>query len=358
MNLLVCSLLILSFFLTDIMCLTDTECPNVSSFGDRRKSKNTLRLVQYNVEWLFIDYYSAMDCPGNGCTWKTLSDAEIHMNYVADTIRALNPDILNLCEVEGCDELNILKNLLNTTNTINPYNTYLKKGTDTGTGQNVGLITKIDPITNLYRSNEKIEYPIAGSTCGYTGTSSTTSVSKHYITEFQLATSDKNENKNINVALISAHLIAIPTDSHRCAQREAQTQILQNIIYSYIQKGYEIIVIGDMNDYDNEVLDLNGDIPLSSVLRIIKGLKGSKQGLYTLTNVAYRVPQNERFSDWYDSDNNCNTTSTRDYSMIDHILVTNNIDKKIANAFIYHGYKEYCGKWNSDHYPVVVDFVF
>ena len=51
-------------------------------------------------------------------------------------------------------------------------------------------------------------------------------------------------------------------------------------------------------------------------------------------------------------------TSQKDYSMIDHILVSPNIDKKIVNAFMYHGYNEYCGKWNSDHYPVVVDFAF
>jgi exonuclease III len=43
--------------------------------------------------------------------------------------------------------------------------------------------------------------------------------------------------------------------------------------------------------------------------------------------------------------------------MIDHILVSPNIDKHIANAYIYHGYSEFCGKWNSDHYPVVIDFI-
>jgi hypothetical protein len=28
---------------------------------------------------------------------------------------------------------------------------------------------------------------------------------------------------------------------------------------------------------------------------------------------------------------------------------------KIKNAYIYHGYKEYCGKWDSDHWPVIID---
>jgi exonuclease III len=323
----------------------DTECPNVSSIGDRRKDKNSLRLVQYNVEWLFIDYYSSMDCPGDGCTWKSVPDAETHLSYVANVINYLQPDIISLCEVEGCDELNILKGQLD-----NTYNPYLKKGTDSSTGQNVGMLTRIDPLVNLYRSEEKVAYPISGTKCGTTSASGTTGVSKHYITEFNLG--------GMNVAMIGAHLLAIPTDPSRCVQREAQAQVLQNIVSSYIQKGYEIILIGDMNDYDAEVLDLNSDKPSSRVLDIMKGLDGQKKGTYTLTNVAYRIGQTERYSDWWDSDNNCNTTSQKDLSMIDHVLVTSKIDKQIINIYIYHGYKEYCGKWDSDHYPVVIDFKF
>jgi hypothetical protein len=64
--------------------------------------------VQYNVEWLFVDYYAPMDCPGAHCTWANQSEAITHMKYVADVLKTLQPDILNLCEVEGCDELNML----------------------------------------------------------------------------------------------------------------------------------------------------------------------------------------------------------------------------------------------------------
>ena len=54
-----------SFSLQSI--LGDTECPKKPEIvGDRRSSKSALRLVQYNAEWLFIDYYAASDCPGNG----------------------------------------------------------------------------------------------------------------------------------------------------------------------------------------------------------------------------------------------------------------------------------------------------
>ena len=82
-----------------------------------------------------------------------------------------------------------------------------------------------------------------------------------------------------------------------------------------------------------------------------------------LTTVLFRgrpgvpknVQQSERYSDWYDSDNNCNTASIKDYSMIDHVLVTSGIKNKISDVYFYHGYSEYCGTYNSDHYPVVID---
>ena len=325
----------------------DTECPLVSTFGDRRTDKNTFRLVQYNVEWLFIDYYSSANCPGNGCPWKTEVDAQTHLSYVSNVLSELNPDLVNFCEVEGCDELNMVINGLNETNIFKPY---LKKGTDTSTGQNVGMITKVDPLVSLYRTETRVSYPISGSKCGYTGSPGSSGVSKHYITEYNLG--------NLKTAFIAAHLLAYPTDPSRCVQREAQAQVLQYVIHDYILKGYEIILLGDMNDFDAEVLDINSDKPISQVLDILKGLDGEHKGSYTLTNVASRIAQNERFSDWWDSDNNCATSSQKDYSMIDHILVTSKINSKIINAFMYHGYKEYCGKWNSDHYPVVVDFAF
>jgi len=334
------------FFLYLFFCIvkSETECPVVTNIGDRRKDKSKLRIAQYNVEWLFVDYYSPMNCPGDGCTWKNQSEALQHMDYVSQRIKDIDPDIINFCEVEGCDELNMLKEKLD-----GSYIPYLKKGTDTSTGQNVGMLTRVDPVKTLYRSELKYNYPIIGTNCGYTGSPSSTGVSKHYITEFLF--------NGYNVAFISAHLIAIPTDPTRCAQREAQASILQSVIYNYINMYYEVIMIGDFNDYDLEVLDMNGNKPTSHVLDILKGLQGDLAGKYHLTNIAETINQSERYSDWWDSDNNCNTASKKDYSMIDHILVTDSIKKNIFNTFIYHGYNEYCGKYDSDHYPVVIDLI-
>ena len=335
--------LLLCFLVT--LVHSETECPYVFNIGDRRSNKNKLRLIQYNVEWLFIDYFSPMNCPGSGCTWVNQSEAETHMDYVSKVVKQLNPDIINFCEIEGCDELNILKDKLDDTT----YTPYLKKGTDTSTGQNVGMLTRVDPLINLYRTELKYNYPIPGSNCGYTGSVGSSGVSKHYITEFEF--------NGYNVAFIAAHLLAIPTDPMRCAEREAQASVLQNVIFGYVNKGYEIIMLGDFNDYDAEVLDMNNNKPTSRVLDILKGYQGDLSGLYELYNVAEEIVQNERYSDWWDSDNNCKTSSQKDYSMIDHVLVTDTIKKNIANVYIYHDYDEYCGKYNSDHYPFVVDLI-
>lgn len=337
-------MIIILFICLISMVYSDIECPFVSSSFDKRTDTNRIRIMQFNAEWLFLDYYSASDCPGNGCTWHNLADAQTHLLDVSNMIHSLNPDIVSVCEVQGCDELNVLSCLIDYCNdSDNSMEPYLVKGIDSATGQNVGILTKLSPLVSLYRSEETVAYPIEGSTCGYAGAGGMSGVSKHYITEFNVSSH--------KVAMIGVHLIAIPTDPARCAQREAQAKVIQNVVSSYVNKGYEIILIGDMNDYDDELLDINSNKPLSSALSILKG-SGSD---YKLTNVARRINKLERFSEWWDSDDNCATYSLNDLSMIDHILVTPTIDKMITNAYIYHGYSEYCGKWSSDHWPVIVD---
>jgi exonuclease III len=330
-------------FLTSIFNVyANTECKYAPIAPiDRRPSSNTFRLVQYNVEWLFIDQYK--DCPGLGCTWANKIDANIHMNWVANVLNDLNADYINFCEIEGCDELNMLHQLTNI-----DYKPYLIKGTDTATGQNVGILTKVDPTTDLHRTNDKVKYPVPESTCGYTSTG-TYGVSKHYMTTLNL--------NNINIAIIGAHLLAIPTEKSRCSEREAQAQVLQNQIVQLLGHGYEVIVLGDMNDYDNENLDLNNVKPTSKVLDILKGLEGTYKNNYYLNSVASLIPQNQRYTEWWDNNNNCREDKT-DFSMIDHILMTDKLFNSISNAYIYHGYTQYCGTYNSDHFPVVVDFEF
>jgi exonuclease III len=330
-------------FIYIVLC--DTQCPSPVIYDDRRNDKSQFRFVQYNTEWLFIDYCSSSQCPGSGCPWVNTTEAETHLEYVSIVINDLQPDMINICEVEGCDELKLLIGDKEPAE----YIPYLIKGTDTSTGQNVGMLTKIDPIRSLYRTEERVSYPIPYSTCGYTGASSTTGVSKHYITEMII--------NGMDVVVIGAHLLAYPTDVQRCAQREAQSQVLQNVIIQYIKKGFEIIVSGDLNDFDGEILDANNNKPLSSVLDIFKGLAGTYKNTYTLYSVNEYMKKSMIYSDWWDKNDDCVSSST-EFSMIDHILVSKYLFDSIKNVFVYQNYSEFCGTYNSDHYPLVVDFSF
>jgi exonuclease III len=320
---------------------SETYCPVVNNKGvDNRENKNNLRIMQYNVEWLFLDYYKSADCPGDGCTWKNESHAKTHLQEVANVINKFNPDIINLCEVEGCDELNTLKDELNS----NTYESYMIKGTDTATGQNVGMISKINPISDLYRNNDRFDYPINGTTCTYTGTG-TEGISKHFVSEFAI--------NDINIVMISLHLLAFPTRQDRCVEREAQAKVAEEIIQSYAERNYEIIVIGDFNDYDPDILDLNNDTPISQVIDIIKGNHNDE---YTLYNVNELVDQKYRYSNWWDKNNNCYSTSD-ELVLIDHIFLSKGLFDKVSTVSLYHGYYEDCERIDSDHFPIILDIV-
>ncbi len=324
---------------------TDTQCPYIpTNPTDRRQDKSKLRLIQYNVEWMFYDEYSG--CPGSSCVWANQSEVLIHMDYISKIINDLEPDIVNFCEIEGCDEINMLIERTNPS-----FNPYLIKGTDSATGQNVGMMTLVDPVSNLYRTETKYAYPIPNSKCGY-NVSGSTGVSKHYITKFAFA-------EGLNVVMIGAHLLAMPTEPDRCSKREAQAQVLQEQIVGYINDGYEVIMIGDLNDWDNLILDANNNLPISQVLDILKGNFGIYSGKYSLKSIGDKIPKSERYSEYWDANSNCKVESN-EFSMIDHILVTPKLYQMITNAFAYHAFPHSCegNSYNSDHDPVVIDFQF
>jgi len=321
-----------------LLAMIKADCPIPYAPGkDRRTNPDKLRLVQFNVEWLFMT-----PCQNYGCPWTDEEEQQEHITAISNVLTELQPDMAHFAEVENCDALISI--------TPDPaLYAYLIEGKDTATHQNVGLLTKIDPLKPLNRTEERVEYPVPDSKCGYTGSPGTTGVSKHLIAEFAINTR--------SVALIGAHLLAYPTDKTRCAEREAQAQVLQNILYDYIKRGYELIVLGDLNDYDAEIPDANNHKPISHVLDILKGSAGSHKGSYSLSSVGDCISQETRFSDWYDENSNC-VSSPTEFSQIDHILLTKYLYDHLAKVFMYQGYEQSCSSLVSDHYPVVADFVF
>jgi exonuclease III len=316
---------------------TSFNCSNApSTVKDLRTNPHKWTLVQYNVEWLFTEPCSS--CPGI-CTWDTTTDQYTHVNTIKDTLADLDGDTIHMCEVQSCTQLDEVK-------PSDDYRSYMIQGEDTYTGQNVGLITKIDPIESVVRTEERVAYPIVNSQCGYTGDSGTEGVSKHMITRFMI--------NNVSIYLIGAHFLSDPNDPSSCAKREAQAQVLQYKIQSFIEDGNEVVLIGDLNDYDGIYRDINNHVPNSQVLEILKGDVGDDNN-YTLYTVASKVLQDGRYTEWYDETPDCVVEKT-EYSMIDHILVTQQLWNHIDMVDFYHKYREGCNTYQSDHYPISVTF--
>ena len=109
-------------------------------------------------------------------------------------------------------------------------------GTDTSTGQNVALLTRIDPSQPLARSEERVQFPVQGSSCGYQRRKGrkpkakleTSGVSKHFTARFSLANPWCNRSSSscavpsLDISVVAAHLVSKPVDPRACAQREAQ----------------------------------------------------------------------------------------------------------------------------------------
>lgn len=226
----------------------------------------------------------------------------------------------------------------------NIYKPYLLLGTDTYTGENCGLITKIDPISNVERSNEYVSYPLSDSNCGYSGSSGYTGCSKHFYADFKI---DGIENI---LTIIGVHFLSQPTSSTNCAKREAQATVISGIITDAINSGKEILLAGDFNDYADDVLDSNNDEPISHVTKILRTSGDLINAVGLIKN------QNEIYSDWYDRDNSCIDEGGDEHSLIDQFYVSHSLFDKINHVTIDHSYENGCDCMYSDHWPIIVDF--
>ena len=297
---------------------------------DRRTDTNRLTVVSFNAEFLWDGIQpeeGRVDFPHK----NNPQEASEHMEDIAHVIRQIDADIVNLIEVEGFQALKKLNDdFLNGMG----YKPYLVKGKDTYTGQDVGLLTRIDPETQLIeRTDNRVS--INGSETG---------VSKNYFAKF-----DVNGDK---IAIVSLHLISRPSDQNRRDKREAQATVIKDLSLNLSNQGYSLIVMGDFNDYDGDncCSDHADNIPISTVLRIIK-TQNQSTNTDDLTNVSQFIDKDERYTSHWDRNRNNQVDGIHEYSSIDHILISKDLESLVDSAFIYKGYSPLIV---SDHFPVVV----
>lgn len=298
---------------------------------DNRKDKNKLRLVQYNTEYLYSDS-KIINCPGKDCTWKNKTEQSKHFSKISQIINDLNPDIINLCEINTSE---ILNKLINSLDDSSSYKYYLSLSQPNFLDQNLGIITRVEPL-QFYRMDGETKYPINNSKCNFSG-DGIINTPKNYISHFYI--------NNMNIIIIGVHLKAYPNKPENCAIREAQAMIIQKSIIKYYNT-HEIIVIGDINDFDDDVKDYSNNNSNSKVLNIIKGKFGYNPINYKLYNTSEFLKKKERFT-------------TDRMSMLDYVLVTEKLKKYIKDVDVFTEYEEKIGTdYDSDHYPIIVDFDF
>ena len=353
------------------MCASRPSGP----YGDRRQNSTRLRLAHWNMDFLMlptIDTTGSFQCPcphtscssgecsGNCCGWGRV-DAVAHLRYVATQLSVLDADIVHVVEVGDCG---VLRELLSLLPPGHGYVPYMVQNRDTFTGQHVGLLSRIDPIEDVRFLTATAPYPVSA-TSPVTATASACAtgpghlsgsqgVTKNLVARFQIP------GMETPVTIVGLHLLAIPDSFERCGKREAQALVGAWEAAAAIERGDEVIVVGDMNDFDGAVPQASGIEPVTNVLQILRS-PGA------LRNIVELVPQPERYSEWWDQNGNCvddgvnPVESSNEYSMLDHMLLSDGLWDSIipGTAKVHRGWQHgMCladGGLYSDHWPLLVD---
>ena len=247
--------------------------------------------------------------------------ARARMAKLAAKIRQVDPDILGLVEVEG---LKALETFRSEHLDGLGYRAYLVEGSDTATGQDVGLLSRVE-IQTIGRDPRK----------GRSG-STRKAVSKHYIATAEVG--------RWRLGLVGLHLLARPERQNRIGPREAQADALLRMARELQDQGRELIVWGDFNDYDGETLDRDGSRPITQVLSSLRAMD-PRDPDDDLVNVAERLPRKRRYTV------RLGGRRAPRYTAIDHILLSPELARQIDSVEIPQG-----SDWRdaSDHFPVVV----
>ena len=313
---------------------------------------HVVTISHWNVEWLFDGRQDPSKSPYADCGEPC---ADKHLERIAAGLKntVLNmandggrrvADIVHLAEVEDEQVLERLRDKLGDQS----YKPLFVKGRDTSTGQDVAILSRVPVLGSPTRTDERSQIPLSGSGCGSGSAGSlSTGVSKNVVARFDL--------QKYRVTVVGAHLKAFPTQQQSCMQREGQAAVLADVVRGEISSGNEVIVLGDLNDFDGAIMDANDNQPTSRVLKMLKDV--DNDGMDELENVMARLPKNERYTAWYDrnGDNEFDRSSTREISAIDHILVSKQLARYIVDVTFYHSIDPTSV---SDHFPMSVTFDF
>lgn len=239
---------------------------------------------------------------------------------------------MNLVEVESKTALEHFDdNFLNASN----YEPELVKGKDTFAGQDVGMLTRIDP-DGFDRTDRD------GTSGGVDK-----SVSKNYFATFD----DINGRQ---VAVIGLQFLSQPDNQSPRDQRQAQADAMRDQAVDLANDGHAIVMLGDFNDYDGDTLNHICSTPITNVLSTAREMSLSTPA-DDLVNVASLIPKSDRYTAHWDKDRGGDVDFPHKLTSIDHILVSPNLAGHIESVAIP---KNHDPRSVTGHFAVVVTFNF
>jgi len=214
------------------------------------------------------------------------------------------------------------------------YKPYLINGTDTFTGQDIALLTRIDPDSGAIERTDQ-----AGTSGGVSK-----AVSKNY---FAKLTVDGRK-----IALIGLHFLARPLDESRRLEREAQADAIRSLGLQLRGQGHQLVIWGDFNDFDgaSDSRDHIDSSPISNVLKMLREMSTASTE-DDLVNAASFVPKASRFTSHFDQNGNNSVDPPNELTSIDHILLSKELAEKVDVVQIPHNFNPV---EVTDHFPIVV----
>lgn len=283
------------------------------------------RIATFNGEFLFDGEgdEGAATFPWKGDPAK----ARAHRAAVGAVIRQLDADVILVPESEN---LRALELLIAEALPDLGYTPTLVDGRDTFTGQDVGILSRI-PIESAGRTEERASVGVSDATYG---------VSKNVWARLTLA--------GRPTTLVGVHFLARPDDRARRDRREAQAEVIRRLVARESAAGREVVVLGDLNDFDESTLDRAGSVPITDVLALIKEAGPGPDD--DLINVLADVPQSKRFTAFYDRNRN-DQFDPGEFSAIDHVLLSPGLYRQVRDVRFVHTHDP---REVSDHFPIVV----
>ena len=311
-------------------------------------AETPLRIVTFNAEILTAPGIRAGKL--EKFRWDVARRAQFER--VAAVIEALNPDVLNLVEVTSREGVDYLVKILHEKG-LTAFRGYHVENNDGFTSMDVALISKIvpdkvdgQPIRTFYSKRDDPTWRQSYRSKSGTGNNNT-GIARHAV---YLLTVGGHK-----LRFLGLHLKSNPSSDSANAKRTAQAEIAKRIIHQEIVgRGYLPIVLGDLNDYDPDVLDRDETRDtLTDVLRTLKDFD-TKQPGPELENVAKLMPrQADRYTSVWDRNENRVRDPYDVLTMIDHILMPKELMPHVRRAFIFHS----IALETSDHCAVVADLL-